>query len=58
MFQDSLSSQDNTVFKKEFFLKVGEFKIDFYTLVIREEERNNHEYYIDLTYALIALNRK
>jgi hypothetical protein len=32
--------------------------IEFYTSAIREEERNNHEYYIRLTYALVALNRK
>jgi hypothetical protein len=32
--------------------------IEFYTSAIREEERNNYEYYISLTYALIALDRK
>jgi hypothetical protein len=37
---------------------MGEFMIQFFTAAIRGEERNNHEYYIDLTYALIALNRK
>jgi hypothetical protein len=46
------------VFKKQFFLKMGEFVINFYTAAIREKERNNHYYYIELAEALIKLNRR